>query len=232
MNGNVPKQQTEQGKKAALCILASQDPPALRSSAAPWLVGAPVILLIMLSAVAYFDMLHSIAVLSLTILLTGAIFAVVWQISSRWDQDVQDIVYLVEESRIELTLLKEEMGKYLQQLDQKTARHFNSVTPNKVATYFTLIQIKNALEERLSLVSKLIAHGTNTALLSCYKCLQQPLRFSSSVLCSHGDRSIPIADVEQAVGELIEQLEITIAELEEERSVSSHYFEGDDFTPS
>ena len=193
----------------------------------PWIVGTPCILGMLVTAIAYYDVLNSptgMAILTLTAII---LFAGIWHLSSKWEDALQESVLMVQESYHELTTLHEQLAEYLLRLNDRATRHFNSVTTTKVSAYFTLTQIKNALGERLALASHLVESDANMAVRAAHRCLQQPLQFNESVLSSSSAKSVPIDKVEKLVMELIDQMETALAALESSVETS---FRPDEFS--
>lgn len=216
---NGPEIRVPQGetKISALSYLVSQEPPDIRSSSMPWMIGTPILLGTALSIVAYVDVMRSPALLGLLILASIVALALIWHISNSWEQTLQDTIYLVQEGRLELTTLREQLTEYLHRLNERVHKHFNALNTRKVDAHSTLIQINNALEERLNLISKLIVHGTNQSLITTYRCLQQPLEFKTSMLTDKAlSRTVSVNEIERFIVELIDQIETILIAIESE----------------
>jgi len=218
---------------SAIAYLVSEEPPPLRPASAAWMVGTPVLLAAVLSIVAYVDVLNSLVMLCLLFVISLLGLALIWHLSNSWDQTLQTTIYLIEQSRGELTNLREQLSEYLHRLHDRVRRHFNSVDTTKTEAYITLLQLNNALGERLNLVSQLIVHGTNQGLITTYRCLQQPLEFNTSLRSDSAKRtSVPMNELERFILQLIDELETILIAIEsEEEQIKLEPDQDDNFKP-
>ena len=106
---------------------------------------------------------------------------------------------------------------YIHDLDIRTSKYIHVVTNSKVSAYFSLIQIRDAVGLRAEELENTLSYPTRKSLLKAYYSLQGTLTYSDGALATAGNMQVtPLARVASVVGELIQNLEAGLKELEDE----------------
>jgi hypothetical protein len=117
----------------------------------------------------------------------------------------------------ELKRVQMHVTEYLGALDNRTRRYFHCVTNTKVMSYFLLMQMSNALTERIAVLEELFAHPLPENYLAAFAELRNDLVLSSDVLNqSKEEQRLPLRRAQQAIDVLIEDLERGLNTLERE----------------
>lgn len=106
---------------------------------------------------------------------------------------------------------------YLDQLDQRTRKYFHCVTSTKVVSYCVLRQIMSALNERLSELRVLLQSRQAGKIVKAEEIFKRPLLFRDGFLQNTGkEYSLALDKLSPVVGQLIEDLDKSLTELEDE----------------
>ena len=109
------------------------------------------------------------------------------------------------------------LNDYLLQLDKRTSKYFHCVTNTKVTTYCILKQVLGALEERITVTSRLLDRGSPASLVKAFWQLRELLPFRDGYLQNSGlEHFLAPCNIFPAVHLLIEELDESLVELEKE----------------
>lgn len=143
----------------------------------------------------------------------------------KWFRNTKELRYWSRKLGLgldELVGVHKQLTEYLLQLDKRTSKYFHCVTNTKVTTYCILKQVLSALDERISTTSRLINRGSPTSLINAHAKLRELLAFRDGFLQHNGrEHFLAPSNVGPAVHLLIEELDYSLVELEQEIKLDS-----------
>lgn len=203
----------------ALRMLETSEKRTLASSGTPWIICLVVIAIIFSL---FFLFLGQFLVLPLAIASGLSMFGVVIA-SWIWASSRESRIYTLEgdlhNSHEELQGVRNYLESCLMKIDQRRTKYFNSAPVSDSYTFFILMQIRDAIDQRLQELSPLLSRRSLRDYLLAHSLLSKPLVVRDSVIEGLGGHYyLSLSRIPSIVAPLLAHLQQNLLAIEYEQA--------------
>lgn len=203
-------------------IIEEKAVPRIASPKSPYFLGLPLLGIIALLYIHFIGIQPFLYGLGLLLVLSVG-FSLAVFVSRTRRQRKDALEELLNSLCLELENLHSSLDEYLNRLDTRASRYFNSMTPSESALRYFLAQISIALEHRVRKVRFFLAEPSHENIAAAYQYLQTPLRIRESVVEKDSrHKLIPLRELRSISASYVQNIESVLSRIEKEREEKTY----------